>query len=190
MSASSRKSHNPKLSQCDEHQSMPLKRLIALILSRRSVRKNSSRFSRRSVLQFVAKSRPRTSVFDFLLSKFRASQSNSAYLPVSNRARGQQIRLVRLSPAADFNAEVQCELLRATLKRLPEYEALSYTWGDLSVTVPVLLSGHLHHVTKNLAAALRHLRHPTEDRILWIDALCINQQYEYRTVIPYQCLEC
>ena len=31
------------------------------------------------------------------------------------------------------------------------------------------------HVTENLAAALRHLRYTNKTRLLWIDALCINQ---------------
>ncbi|KAL8364833.1 hypothetical protein RB595_003893 [Gaeumannomyces hyphopodioides] len=30
-------------------------------------------------------------------------------------------------------------------------------------------------VTANLCAALRHLRHPLVERILWVDAICINQ---------------
>lgn len=31
-------------------------------------------------------------------------------------------------------------------------------------------------VTKDLTLALKYLRHPHEERILWIDALCINQE--------------
>ena len=30
-------------------------------------------------------------------------------------------------------------------------------------------------ITTNLALLLRHLRHPIVPRILWIDAICINQ---------------
>ena len=31
-------------------------------------------------------------------------------------------------------------------------------------------------ITKNLAGALQHLRHTNQERTLWIDAVCINQQ--------------
>lgn len=47
--------------------------------------------------------------------------------------------------------------------------------GDPHDTVPVFVNDHEHGVTKNLYAALQHLRHETEDVRIWIDALCINQ---------------
>ena len=64
----------------------------------------------------------------------------------------------------------------------PQYEALSYTWGadenpqtafipstDNSAPLSTL------SISQNLAGALRHLRHELEPRILWVDAVCINQ---------------
>jgi hypothetical protein len=56
------------------------------------------------------------------------------------------------------------------------YEALSYTWGDADITVPILLHGIPHPVTINLELALRHIRYEDRPRIMWIDALCINQK--------------
>lgn len=55
------------------------------------------------------------------------------------------------------------------------YEALSYTWGDLNAKTTLFLDGRPVQVTENLACSLRHLRMPHEGRLLWIDALCINQ---------------
>ncbi|KAK5687061.1 hypothetical protein LTS10_001198 [Elasticomyces elasticus] len=69
----------------------------------------------------------------------------------------------------------------------PSYEALSYVWGSdaLNVLAYVHKSQALHNGTEpsmatlpirsNLESALRHLRYPTESRMLWIDAICINQ---------------
>ncbi|KAF9871539.1 hypothetical protein CkaCkLH20_10950 [Colletotrichum karsti] len=70
------------------------------------------------------------------------------------------------------------------------YEALSYVWGDqddpetltvLAHTIWGLLDdeelyeiGSLR-IGQNLASALRHLRHKTDFRALWCDAVCINQ---------------
>lgn len=56
-----------------------------------------------------------------------------------------------------------------------EYEALSYTWGSAHKQYDIEISGNTLPITENLHLALQHLRHPEEDRILWIDAICIDQ---------------
>jgi hypothetical protein len=59
-----------------------------------------------------------------------------------------------------------------------DYAALSYTWGDPSITRNIELNGHVVPVTENLEAALRVLQDPSHGNGLsyfWIDALCINQ---------------
>lgn len=78
-----------------------------------------------------------------------------------------------LDPYPDFN---------------PRYEALSYTWGDDAATQIVEVtdtrrsSSAFHsselYVRPNLHVALKHLRDLKSERILWIDALCINQEDE------------
>ncbi|KAF2999466.1 hypothetical protein E8E13_008243 [Curvularia kusanoi] len=55
-----------------------------------------------------------------------------------------------------------------------KYEAISYVWGDPNDRKTIYLHGHTFTVTKNLYSALLHMRR-TEERILWVDALCINQ---------------
>ena len=60
----------------------------------------------------------------------------------------------------------------------PVYEALSYTWGSTDVPVPLAIGQSTNEtisITRNLAAALPHLRYRNRPRILWIDAICINQ---------------
>lgn len=69
----------------------------------------------------------------------------------------------------------------------PVYEALSYTWGstDNPETAYVVPSASLSlpsepiaatiQIGQNLASALRNLRYRVEARVLWIDAVCINQ---------------
>jgi hypothetical protein len=59
---------------------------------------------------------------------------------------------------------------------LPAYEALSYAWGDPNVLLPIILNSRVAHVTENLEIALRSLRSRDQERILWIDAISINQQ--------------
>lgn len=55
------------------------------------------------------------------------------------------------------------------------HEALSYAWGDHTITKPIRLHGKVFQVMANLESALRHLRHREERRVLWIDAISINQ---------------
>ena len=60
-----------------------------------------------------------------------------------------------------------------------DFEALSYVWGDQTADLPI----HIHerqnvsvlNVTKNLLAALKHLRFVDRERHFWVDAICINQ---------------
>lgn len=71
--------------------------------------------------------------------------------------------------------KVRCELQHASLDDKPKYTALSYAWGDPTVTVPVILDNCLVHVTENLESGLRQLQ-ASETGALWVDALCINQK--------------
>ncbi|RKL30015.1 hypothetical protein BFJ70_g10311 [Fusarium oxysporum] len=55
------------------------------------------------------------------------------------------------------------------------YEALSYTWGDPEPTKRILVNRLPFWIAANLFAALRQLRLPEQPRVLWADAICINQ---------------
>jgi hypothetical protein len=85
------------------------------------------------------------------------------------------IRLLTLLPTTNFDDDLRCEVNHTSLEDKPEFEALSYAWGNPKDVVPLLLHDQTFHITKNLASALRHLRYAYEPRVLWVDALCINQ---------------
>lgn len=90
---------------------------------------------------------------------------------------GRSLRLLRLCMAEDGN--IRCELFDAHLddeEGIIEYEALSYTWGGTYKSHDIEVNEHIMAVTKNLYMALHSLRRPREDRILWIDAICIDQE--------------
>jgi hypothetical protein len=57
----------------------------------------------------------------------------------------------------------------------PEYEALSYVWGDSSMRTTIKLCEQEYLVTTNLESALQQIRPINETRTLWVDAICINQ---------------
>ncbi|EJT73604.1 hypothetical protein GGTG_07460 [Gaeumannomyces tritici R3-111a-1] len=103
------------------------------------------------------------------------------------------IRLLRLFRAVDPEDDIKCEIFQSLLDEDQalnvEYEALSYTWSDAidegprpgkapgpkRILIQVINDLCTLHVTENLYMALKHLRLPDSDRILWIDAICINQ---------------
>ncbi|KAM0541752.1 hypothetical protein ACHAPJ_013109 [Fusarium lateritium] len=83
-------------------------------------------------------------------------------------------RLFILLPA-EFEDSIEGNLLAVNLDDSPHYEALSYVWGDAGHALTVTIAGQLVVVTDNLHAALRRLRYRDRERVLWVDALCINQ---------------
>lgn len=102
---------------------------------------------------------------------------SSLYRPLD--AHRHEIRLLNLLPESSggFDSPIHCTLLYSYIDSpsLPPYEALTYFWGDKAETRPITLDSHPVSITANLELALRHLRLPTSPRILWVDALCINQ---------------
>ncbi|KAE8441309.1 hypothetical protein EG329_005539 [Mollisiaceae sp. DMI_Dod_QoI] len=67
----------------------------------------------------------------------------------------------------------------ADAEDLLKYEALSYVWGQEPHEYDhIELCGRTIKVTRNLFSALYHLRKPIDSRVLWVDALCINQVNE------------
>lgn len=86
-----------------------------------------------------------------------------------------------LFPALKKEHPLICYLVERPIAK-SNYEALSYVWGDPSENT-VMYCSHLpsggHQtltITKNLEKALRALRRRRQFRILWVDAVCINQQ--------------
>ena len=57
------------------------------------------------------------------------------------------------------------------------FEAISYVWGSHSPACYLrdVESNSVLRITESLYHALRALRHPDRSRILWADAVCINQ---------------
>ncbi|KAF4334681.1 heterokaryon incompatibility [Fusarium beomiforme] len=98
---------------------------------------------------------------------------SSPYQPL--RSSDGQIRLLILYPAFQQRASIRCSLEPTLLSSNPAYEALSYTWGDPGNGCSISLSNHDFRVGDNAAAALRRLRWKMKKRVLWIDAICINQ---------------
>ena len=102
------------------------------------------------------------------------------YLPRNSKA--SSIRIINLLPVSvsDSNEiRILLDTIQIQRDNKSQYEALSYTWGSAEdpVAIYVGASGdQIISVTQNLASALQYLRHETEERQLWVDAVCIDQK--------------
>lgn len=82
---------------------------------------------------------------------------------------------------------IRATLTHASLATLPPYTALSYCWGNGAKEKKIQLNGREFRITNELHTALLHLLESKvwfdhegskgkETRVLWIDAICINQE--------------
>jgi hypothetical protein len=84
------------------------------------------------------------------------------------------IRLLQLQPGA-FDDDIRITLIEAPLSKPPKYEALSYVWGSPTPDSAISCHGLELLVTENCVLAMRRLRRHIRTRLLWIDAICIDQ---------------
>ncbi|KAH7407174.1 heterokaryon incompatibility protein-domain-containing protein [Cadophora sp. MPI-SDFR-AT-0126] len=75
-----------------------------------------------------------------------------------------------------YEDPIRCRLNHVDFAQKPQYEALSYVWGETSETKEVFCDEIPMQITRSLHGALRHLRHKSTERVLWADAVCINQR--------------
>jgi hypothetical protein len=85
-----------------------------------------------------------------------------------------QIRLVELLPGR-YEDPIAVRLFVTDRVSNQSYAALSYVWGSRDADVSIAVDGKSFDVSANLAEALRCLRHEGSPRVIWIDAICINQ---------------
>ncbi|PTB64811.1 HET-domain-containing protein, partial [Trichoderma citrinoviride] len=108
--------------------------------------------------------------------------TNALYSYKPLRPGTKDIRILILYPDHDPEAEIRCDLFPLEHEFMREngvesfpYMALSYTWGNRDPPRFISLGGKQKQVTLNLYRALLEFRDPTMPSLLWVDALCINQ---------------
>jgi len=87
-----------------------------------------------------------------------------------------EIRVLEVAPAS-FGEPVECTIKRISLldDPVPCYETISYCWGPPRNASTIMLDGHLVEVPASSEAAVRRMRLSDRPRVLWIDAICIDQ---------------
>lgn len=110
---------------------------------------------------------------------FRRRQATATdpapYEPIDS-SKGE-IRIIHLLPGS-FDDTINIELVPVSLSSnpTPQYDALSYVWGLEKCSTPAFVNGIPIAITSNLDTALRYFRDKTNEKTLWVDAVCINQK--------------
>jgi hypothetical protein len=116
----------------------------------------------------------RSPVFPWLSSLANVYDCQFAYKALSEDK--NEIRLLRIYKKKPTSDQIECDIFHVSLDSTPSYNALSYAWGHpLNPKVQISLSGCAFMVRQNLWEALHQIRSESEELMIWIDAICINQ---------------
>lgn len=87
----------------------------------------------------------------------------------------RNIRLLKLLPESE-GPDLKCELVEASLDdKTLRFEALSYVWGSATDATFLECQDRCIAITSNCFDALWSLRYSKKPRMLWVDAVCIDQ---------------
>lgn len=115
---------------------------------------------------------------DSTIAKLDITGQNAVYHSLMGT---DEIRLLHLDPYDTISQPLHGCLRPTRLSQRPDYIALSYTWadqnGDRTLCHNIFIGNAWtpFAITSNCAAALRRLRLRGGTRIIWIDAICIDQ---------------
>lgn len=107
-----------------------------------------------------------------LVQRFSWSTTNYEH---EHLATATSIRILELQPG-EGTETIKCKLSAFERDSAPPYEAISYAWGDENDSKIIRCEKRKLKVTTNLRNALLQIRDPFEVKLLWADAVCINQQ--------------
>ncbi|CAG9948970.1 unnamed protein product, partial [Clonostachys rosea f. rosea IK726] len=109
------------------------------------------------------------------LTSLWLTQLTMLYEPLADGS----VRLLRLLPLSGGHKGIDCQLFTCPLlksRSTHPYEALSYVWGPEDNQQSIRINNCEVPVRTNLYEALSCLQDPFIERIIWIDAICINQE--------------
>lgn len=96
---------------------------------------------------------------------------DTIYIPFSDM---HEIRLLHLEPGS-LTEPLVGHLENVNIQESPQFEAMSYAWGDKTSTAQIMVRSAAVTIPKNLHDAIWRVRQTSETRILWTDAVCIDQ---------------
>jgi hypothetical protein len=110
------------------------------------------------------------------------SHADFTYAPLNHPRHFRILHLKRIvfQGSGDWKDTVLSgTLVETSLDNVPEYFALSYTWGDSTLCDYILIDGRVLKITRSCATALRRMLKGKLERVIWVDSICINQARMY-----------
>ncbi|ETS84293.1 hypothetical protein PFICI_02318 [Pestalotiopsis fici W106-1] len=109
------------------------------------------------------------------------TEYNPIYTPLKDP--DNYFRLLKLDEASDQDEEkLSGVLIQLPRGDAPYYHPISYTWGIEKPAAEILLrhseeaeQSHPFLMRPNLKVLLQHARRSFKNRVIWVDAICINQ---------------
>jgi hypothetical protein len=99
-----------------------------------------------------------------------------AYFRYTRLEFNDSIRLLKIRQGKSGDP-IHTSLSHETLDTIKNcYYALSYTWGTDSTARFIRVNGLPFCVQPNLRDALEAIRRPDQDLLIWVDAICLNQE--------------
>lgn len=89
----------------------------------------------------------------------------------------RHIRLLEISRQYPFGP-IRCKIISKSLDERFDYESISYTWGDSTETRNIKVDNCRLEVRANAFEIIRGRAFFLKTRLIWIDAVCINQTDE------------
>jgi hypothetical protein len=127
------------------------------------------------------------------MSELQQSLNFAAFSPRKtynyNTLPAEWTRVLELHPGT--GGHLSCSLMSRKIGEIIlKYEALSYVWGSDAVEneVNIECDGSNLSIGPNLARALTRIRLESESRLLWVDAICINQKDDDERSRQVQCM--
>jgi len=100
--------------------------------------------------------------------------ASTRYSPLLHN--GDSFRLLRVLPSLRQGSPIRCELFTSSiLRERDKYIAGSYVWGPPEPTMSIVVDGKHFQVRENLFRFLKAFRSRYQSQVIWLDAICINQ---------------
>ncbi|KAI5867093.1 heterokaryon incompatibility protein-domain-containing protein [Durotheca rogersii] len=92
-----------------------------------------------------------------------------------------EVRLLELEPSSSPEDPIRCKIIHASCRGDHKYDILSCDWSSSSeAPVPISLNGQTFDAPSEVWVALQRVRLETQPRLLWTDAICIDQGFDDR----------
>ncbi len=101
-----------------------------------------------------------------------ATTEEYVYKPLSDDKK--RFRLLLIHPR-HRDAPIRCSLIERSIKNAPVFSAVSYAWGAPGNRLPIEVNGRILWVTANAHGLLQDTSSYILPRLIWIDAICIDQ---------------